>query len=56
MSRLRDILQAKGLDNFDDERRDGGLGGLGVGWEVEVVEGSGGDGADGDAWDLLWKT
>jgi hypothetical protein len=56
MSGLWEILQVQGLDNFGDERGEAGLGGLGVGWEVEVAEGLGGDRADGDALDLLWKS
>jgi hypothetical protein len=55
MSGLGDIRKAEGLDNFGEERGEAGLGGLGVGRKVEVTEGLGGDGADGDAQNLLWK-
>jgi hypothetical protein len=56
MSGLGDIRKAEGLDNFGDEGGEAGFGGLGVGREVEVAEGLGGDGADGDTQDLRWKT
>ena len=50
------ILQVEGLDNGCYQGGEGGFGGLGVGWEVEVAEGLRGDGAYGDAVDVLWKT
>jgi hypothetical protein len=47
---------SKGRDNGFDQRGEVGLCGFGVGWDVQVAEGLGGDGADGNAQDLLWKT
>lgn len=56
MNALEEIVQVEGLDNGCCQRGEGGLGGFGMGREVQVAEGLGGDGAYGDAEDLLWKT
>ena len=56
MIALGEIVQVEGLDNGCCQRGEGGLGGFDVGWKVQVAEGLGGDGAYGDAEDLLWKT
>ena len=48
--------EVQGLDNFGDQGGEVGLGCLGVGREVKVAEGLGGDGAYGDALNLQWKS